>query len=160
MNKKIAIELIRTDGGTPSRGRPLNQSTIDEYAESIEAGKRRVARRDPVSRRPEAYWLADGFHRLASQHAKAGKKTIPAEVRQGTRREAILHSVGRANANHGLRRTNADKLPGRRETLLVDAEWRMCSRIQKFAKTCSVGRQFVASIRRQQQSDFTCHPST
>jgi hypothetical protein len=44
----------------------------------------------------------------------------PAEVRTGSRRDAVRYSVG-ANSVHGLRRTNEDK---RREvqTLLADAE--------------------------------------
>ena len=53
------------------------------------------------------YWLADGFHRIHAAH-KAELTQIAVEVRQGSRREAVLYSVG-ANANHGLRRTNADK---------------------------------------------------
>lgn len=60
---------------------------------------------------------------LDSYHAyrAAGVDEVPAEVRTGTLRDAVLYSVG-ANAAHGLRRSNAGK---RRavETLLADAEW-------------------------------------
>jgi hypothetical protein len=65
------------------------------------------------------YWLADGFHRVHAAQ-KLRRLTIAADVRQGTRRDAVLLSA-RANAEHGLRRTNEDK---RRAvlTLLADPE--------------------------------------
>ena len=53
------------------------------------------------------YWLADGFHRYHA-HRRAGQDQIEVDVREGTLREAILHSAG-ANADHGLQRTNRDK---------------------------------------------------
>jgi len=49
------------------------------------------------------YWLWDGFHRLHARK-RNGLYTVPAIVRQGTRRDAVLLSVG-ANATHGFRRT-------------------------------------------------------
>jgi len=55
----------------------------------------------------EHHWLADGYHRRDAAVA-AGLSEILADIRQGTRRDAILFSVG-ANAAHGLRRTNEDK---------------------------------------------------
>lgn len=70
---------------------------------------------------------------------------IAAEVRQGTRRDAILYSVG-ANATHGLRRTNADK---RRavETLLRDEEWSQWSN-REIARQCGVSLNLVNSMRK------------
>ncbi len=53
------------------------------------------------------YWLADGFHRREAAEA-AGLEAIACDVREGGLRDTILFSV-RANAAHGLRRTNADK---------------------------------------------------
>src|SRR5262249_33580652 len=54
-----------------------------------------------------------------------GHQQLRVEVRQGTRRDAVLHAVG-ANASHGLRRTRAD---ARRAVLLLlgDPEWRRWS---------------------------------
>nr|WP_244557034.1 hypothetical protein [Fulvimarina manganoxydans] len=67
-----------------------------------------------------------------------------ADIRQGTRRDAILHSVG-ANATHGMRRTNADK---RRAVtrLLEDAEWAAWSD-REIARRCGVSQPFVGSMR-------------
>ena len=91
------------------------------------------------------YWLADGFHRLNAAY-RADLTAIPAEVRAGTRRDAILHAAG-ANASHGLRRTNADK---RRavEVLLRDAEWSKWSD-QEISRRCAVDAKTVGTIRRE-----------
>jgi hypothetical protein len=91
----------------------------------------------------EKYWLADGFHRVAA--AKKGEcGEIVADVRSGTRRDAILYSVG-ANATHGLRRTNADK---RRAvlTLLGDEEWSQWSD-REIARRCGVSTPFASKLR-------------
>jgi hypothetical protein len=53
------------------------------------------------------YWLADGFHRIIAA-AAIDRTEIAADVREGTRRDAILFAVG-CNAAHGLKRTNRDK---------------------------------------------------
>lgn len=66
------------------------------------------------------------------------------DVRQGTRRDAILYSVG-ANETHGLRRTNEDK---RRAvmTLLSDEEWSRWSN-NEIAQKCGVSHTFVNGMR-------------
>lgn len=116
--EQVALHDIRTDGGTQARA-ALNDETVAEYAANIEANDAMPP--VVVFYDGAAYWLADGFHRVAAR-AKVGRLTVKAEVRQGTRRDAVLYACG-ANATHGLRRTNADK---RRavETLLRDDEWR------------------------------------
>src|SRR5581483_4742153 len=89
------------------------------------------------------YWLADGFHRYHAAK-QICREAIEADVRQGTRRDAVLYSVG-ANATHGLRRTNADK---RRavETLLRDEEWTGWSD-REIARQCGVSNRFVSNLR-------------
>jgi hypothetical protein len=91
------------------------------------------------------YWLADGFHRVEAAFG-AGLTEIVAEVKQGTRRDAILYSVG-ANAAHGLRRNNADK---RRAviTLLDDAEWSNWTNVA-IAKACGVAESFVRKLKKE-----------
>src|SRR5690606_24706601 len=90
-----------------------------------------------------AYWLADGFHRAEAARV-AGLDSIAADVRQGTRRDAVLYSVG-ANAAHGLRRTNADK---RRAVLalLDDDEWGRWSD-GEIARRANVSQPFVSKLR-------------
>lgn len=137
----VHIDKIRIDGGTQARA-CLNEQTVAEYAEAME---------DPNTVFPPVvvyfdgreYWLADGFHRLAAWR-QIGRTDIPADVRQGDRRRAILHSVA-ANSAHGLRRTNEDK---RRAvlTLLEDEEWSSWSD-REIARKCAVSHPFVASLR-------------
>lgn len=139
---EIAIGVIRIDGGTQSRA-CLNQETVEAYAEKAKEG----AQLPPVVVffDGESYWLADGFHRRAAASA-AGKETVVCNVRQGTRRDAILFSVG-ANDAHGLRRTNADK---RRavEMLLSDEEWSTNSD-RWIAEKCGVHSETVGVYRKQ-----------
>lgn len=139
-NEYLALEFIAIDGGTQSRA-CLNNSTVDEYAEAMDNS----AEFPPilVFYDGEKYWLADGFHRVAAAK-KLEWGEINATIRSGTRRDAVLYSVG-ANATHGLRRTNADK---RRAalTLLGDEEWSQWSN-RKIARKCGVSPGFVDKLR-------------
>ena len=54
----------------------------------------------------DAYWLSDGFHRLAAAE-KLGRTHFRASIRPGTLLDAQWHSYV-ANSGHGLRRTSAD----------------------------------------------------
>lgn len=147
----VHAEAIRADGGTQPRAR-LSESVVSEYAESLAGG----AKFPPVALYfdGESYWLADGFHRLAA-YREAGIQNIPADIHSGTRRDAILHSVG-SNAAHGLRRTNEDK---RRavETLLRDEEWSRWSD-REIARRCGVHHQLVARLR-QSLDDSSSDPA-
>ncbi len=87
--------------------------------------------------------VADGFHRHLA-HQNAQRKTIPAIVHPGGRREAILYSCS-ANAIHGLRRSNADK---RRAVLklLGDDEWKKWAD-RRIARAAAVTHPFVSDLR-------------
>lgn len=136
----INIASIRVNGGTQSRA-GISRETVAEYAEAMRGG----AAFPPlvVFYDGDDYWLADGFHRYHA-YAEAGAHDVPADVRQGSQRDAVLFSVG-ANAAHGLRRTNDDK---RRAvmTLLNDAEWSAWSD-REIARACGVSQPFVSGIR-------------
>lgn len=113
----LAISLIRRDGGTQIRAQ-ASMDVAKEYAEAFERGDAFP----PVKARYDGthYWLTDGFHRIMAAEL-LGAVEMAVEVRPGTRRDAVLDAVG-ANAEHGFRRTNADK----RQAVLVlldDAEW-------------------------------------
>jgi hypothetical protein len=75
----------------------------------------------------------------------AGIKEIAAEVRQGTRRDALLYALS-ANAEHGHRRTNEDK---RRavDIMLADPEWSKLTD-RAIAEACLVTEQYVSKIIR------------
>ncbi|ARV58924.1 hypothetical protein BZZ01_10010 [Nostocales cyanobacterium HT-58-2] len=138
--KYLPIADILINGGTQSRAK-LNWDVIAEYAEAIKLNA--VFPPILVFFDGNNYWLADGFHRLHATK-KAGRQEIAVEIRQGSRRDALLYSVG-ANANHGLRRSNADK---RRavEIMLRDEEWNHWSN-REIAKRCSVSEFMVRQMR-------------
>jgi hypothetical protein len=139
--KELDIGAIRIDGGTQSRAH-LDESVVSEYADAMTDGT--VLPAVIVYFDGAEYWLADGFHRFFA-HRKIGALKINADITNGSRRDAVLHSVG-ANGSHGLRRTNEDK---RRsvDILLADAEWSSWSD-REIAKKCCVSVSFVGAIRR------------
>lgn len=142
VRKYIAVAQIRLDGDTQPRCE-ISEVTVAEYSEAIQ---------DNASFPPvvvffdgAAHWLADGFHRYHGT-TRAGYPTILAEVRTGTRRDAVLYGFS-ANTKHGLRETSADK---RRkvEIMLRDDEWVLWSN-SEIARRCGVSDKTVASVREQ-----------
>ncbi|NCD21364.1 MAG: hypothetical protein EOL90_00280 [Spartobacteria bacterium] len=56
----------------------------------------------------QRYWIADGFHRIAAAE-QCGFKEIEADVREGTRLDAVWFALG-ANRQHGRRMTHDDRI--------------------------------------------------
>ena len=88
--------------------------------------------------------LADGHHRRAAAKV-ADLKKIPAIVKRGDRRDALLYAAG-ANHSHGLRLTNHDKL-NIVTVLLADPEWLKLSD-RNLAELAHVSPNFVGKIRK------------
>ena len=143
----LAISAIRTDGGTQPRAQ-IDMMVVLEYSQAMQEG----AAFPPVTVFYDGseYWLADGFHRLNAA-MQLEQVTIEVDVRQGTRRDAVLYSVG-ANSQHGLRRINADK---RRavETLLRDEEWARWNN-SEIARRCAVDEGTVRNYRAALSSEI------
>jgi hypothetical protein len=140
MPEQITLEAINTSGGSQARA-AMSADAVAEFAEAM----RRGVDFPPVTvfKDGSTYWLADGFHRVVAAQ-QAGLETIRAEVRAGTLRDAILFAVG-ANAEHGLRRSNADKRKAV-TILLTDAEW--ATRTNSWiAEQCRVSDKLVADVR-------------
>lgn len=136
----IALASIRTDGGTQPRS-TLDLDWVTDYGQDMikgEAFPPIVVFYDGTDN-----WLADGFHRTEAAKA-VGLAEIAADIRQGTRRDAVLFSVG-ANAAHGHRRTNDDK---RRavQKLLDDPEWVHWSD-REIGRRCAVDHVMVGRLR-------------
>src|SRR3954454_10313006 len=114
----LAIDLIRTDGGTQIRACETFHAKVAEYATAMGEG----AEFPPLTVFWDGtdYWLADGFHRMRA-HERAWREGISCEVIEGSRRDAVLYAVG-ANAEQGIRRSERDKRNAV-ETLLKDEEW-------------------------------------
>ena len=136
----LELDQIRIDGGTQSRVE-LNQETVAEYAQAFTDG----AEFPPVVVFFDgaSYWLADGFHRYFGAR-DAGESAIAVQVINGTQRDAVLYSL-KANAAHGLKRTNADKRKAV-ETLLKDAEWSKWSN-REMARAADVSESLVRHLR-------------
>lgn len=146
----IDVAAIRTDGGTQARA-GLDANTVDEYRQLLtdngfnDAGQPVWPFRDPVVLFYDGseYWLGDGFHRVEACR-RAGRFVIAAEVKAGTRRDAVLFAAG-ANSSHGLRRTRADV---RRaiQLLLDDPEWSQWSD-REIARQVHCDHKTVGSMR-------------
>lgn len=137
---KVKIDKISIDGGTQPR-EDIDEEIVSEYANGMIEGDKFppvVLFNDGAK-----YWLADGFHRYHASK-KIGYLEIEAEVKSGTKRDAVLYSVS-ANAKHGLRRTNADKRKAVM-TLLEDEEWSQWSD-SEIARRCAVNHKTVAKYR-------------
>jgi uncharacterized ParB-like nuclease family protein len=141
--QEISLNGINADGDTQMRAIAIDPNVVAEYASAMQGGAEFPA--VVLFHDGETYWPGDGYHRIAAAR-QIGRETIAAEVRQGNRRDAVLHAVG-ANATHGLQRTQADK---RRAVtvLLRDPEWAKWSD-RAIAKACSVDHKTVAATRRE-----------
>ncbi len=137
----IALASLTRDAALLCRAAGVSAEVVAEYAEALAAG----VVLPPVvvfSDSKGAHWLADGFHRCAAAEL-AGLSEVAADVREGGRREALLHAAG-ANAAHGLRRTNADK---RRAVLLVIEACPKWSN-RRVADACGVHHDMVGDARK------------
>jgi hypothetical protein len=136
----IPIESITVDTRAQSRAE-IDMALVSEYASAMREGA--IFPPLTVLHDGSTHWLSEGFHRIAA-YREAAFLTVPCVVKQGGLRDAILLSVG-SNADHGKRRSNADK---RRsvELLLKDTLWTSWSD-REIAKQCAVSHEFVRQAR-------------
>jgi hypothetical protein len=139
---KLKLTDVKLDSGLQARA-ALNETVVQEYTEVIREG----GKMPPVIvfHDGTAYHLADGWHRYFG-HKGAGFTEIEADIKEGTRRDAILYSVS-ANDKHGLRRSNLDKRKAVM-VLLEDFEWNEWSDT-KIATQCGVSVMFVGKLRKE-----------
>lgn len=147
----LRIELLTQDEAVQARA-GLDEKTVEAYAELMREGVEFPAL--AVFDDGTNLWLADGFHRAAAA-ARASIEDFACEVRQGTRRDAALHSIA-ANARHGLQRSWKDK---RRavEMLFRDEEWSKWSD-EELARLAGVSNTFVTKMRRKLQPEAVGRP--
>ena len=143
---KLKLTQVKLDSGLQARA-ALSETVVQEYTEVVREG----GKMPPVTVFHDGteYHLADGWHRYFA-HKGAGFADIEADIKEGTRRDAILYSVS-ANDKHGLRRSNADK----RKAVLVlleDFEWSEWNDV-KIATQCGVSSMFVGKIRKEINGD-------
>jgi len=137
----MKLSQIKVDAGLQLRAK-LNEQAIEDYAHVLREG----GKMPPVVLFHDGttYHLADGWHRYFA-HKKAGLEIINADVREGTRRDAIYFALS-ANSKNGLHRSNEDKIKAVM-TMLDDVEWSEQSD-REIAIACDVSHPFVARLRR------------
>ncbi|NEP55992.1 MAG: ParB N-terminal domain-containing protein [Symploca sp. SIO2G7] len=138
----LPIAQIRRDGGTQPREK-LDLNHVATLKDAIADG----AELEPVVvfYDGEDYWLADGFHRCKASE-ESGLEDIPVIIHQGTRRDAVLYSVG-ANAEHKAAKPRSRKDKRRAVMMLLnDPEWSEWSNYQ-IAQRCKVNEKTVRNIR-------------
>lgn len=136
----LLINEISVDPNLQSRV-AINQNVVNDYADAIQS----TDTLPPLTVFHDGicYFLADGFHRLQA-HKNLGRDRVSVEVMDGRRHDAFVFALS-ANAEHGLRRSHADK---RRavQMALEDPELGHYSN-REIAKLCKVSHSFVNSTR-------------
>jgi hypothetical protein len=135
--RELTLHELVLDPNLNLRDR-LDQDTVERYVESWN-------RMPPVTvYEVEGRWLlADGFHRHAAA-VTLGRRTIPAEVIEGSFSDALDFVAG-ANLHHGLPLTRAE----RRRAIEVKLRLHHERSDRHLAEELAVGRELVAKIRRQ-----------
>ena len=145
VTKMVRLDTLEKDAQARAN---TNQEAINDYARAMREGQAFppvVVFHDTA----DAHWLADGFHRVEAARI-AGWQEIEAEIKPGTRRDAILYACG-ANAAHGVRRTNTDKR--RAVTLMLqDDEWQHWGN-REIARRCGVDEGLVCKIAKALSAD-------
>ena len=141
----VPFSSIHLNEGSQSRVR-VRPNIVNDYAAAMKLQLEEDAWRFPpviLFQEDDVYWIGDGFHRVFAA-MKLNLTEIAAQVRIGTQRDALLHSIS-ANTDHGLPRTNADK---RRavQILLNDPEWKQWSD-REIGRRCQVVHGLVSKLR-------------
>jgi len=139
----LACDNIIATAATQVRVK-LHKDVIEQYQEDIENG----AIMPPIDvfaeKDSEAYYMADGFHRHRAK-INAGHKEIEANLHEGGLHDALVFALG-ANSDHGMRRSNADKINAVK-LALKDPELSQRTQ-QEIADVCRVN---ISTVQRVEQ---------
>lgn len=139
---ELAIDNILASAATQVR-KKLDKDTIDEYTEALKNGAIFPPLVVFAEKESDRYILADGFHRHHA-YVNAEIPKCEVEVREGNLHDALLFAL-QANDEHGLRRTNADKVNAV-EMAFKDPEISQLQIIQ-IADICRVNERTVRRLR-------------
>lgn len=139
--KMMRIEDIEATTATQVRVK-LHKDVIDMYERDIRNG----ADMPPVvvfsENGSDRKILADGFHRIVA-HVNAEREEIEVEVHEGNMHDALAYAL-QANRQHGLRRSNADKINAVKMAL-KDPVFSSLTQ-QEVADLCGVSRETVSRV--------------
>lgn len=144
--QELEIELITIDQAMQQRG-GISDDTVAQYAEAMQAGD--IFPPIEIVQDVEYFWVFDGFHRVKAAQ-KAGLKTISANIRQGTKRDAEYLSFS-SNAQHGLPRPRGS-LKRILKKILVDPEWSKAP-LRQIAKHVGCDEKYVRMTRDELVAD-------
>lgn len=129
-----------------------NTDTLTEYTEAVAGGADlpAVTLFGYPDGEAERFCLGDGGHRLEAW-TRAGRTKVPGLVemfatRDDAERAAYAHAAA-ANADHGLRRSNADKRAAVRTTITRPENAALSDR--QVAKLCRVNHELVGRVRHE-----------
>ena len=140
--EKVAIDNIEATAATQVRVR-LDRGVIDQYTEDFQNGAAFPPLDCYREEGSERIILADGFHRHRAV-INAGREEIGCNIHEGGLHDALVHALG-SNAEHGFRRTNADKRHAV-EMACKDPELSQLQQ-QEIADICRVHRNTVRRIQ-------------
>lgn len=141
MIENVSINSIAVDRSLQARV-GNDPETVEQYAEAMQEG----ADFPPIVLYVEGdrHWLSQGFHRYDAA-MQAERQTILAEIREGTRADALWDSIT-SNLDFdrtGRRRTNADKRKAVEMALAARPE--LSDR--ELSRQIGVSNNFVSTIR-------------
>ena len=144
MKKSVEINALVTEGLQTRDG--LAKAVVKDYAETLKAGRQLppvTVIQDHVTGQ---LYLVDGYHRKDAA-ILAGLTMIDAEVTEGTFTDAVRLAI-KANADHGLRRTKADKKNAIKLALAHAQElFGGNPSNDMLADACAVSKRWVKKIR-------------
>lgn len=144
---KIDTKKVRMDLGTQSRV-TINPAVVTEYAEAMERGEVFPPIKVYFDNEQKIFILVDGFHRYLAWIKTFPNDPILAEQVLGTVEEAVWESFS-VNADHGLRRTNADKRRAVEGALRHPKTLNERIGDREIAKHCHVSHTFVQNMRKE-----------
>lgn len=145
----LPLDKIVVDDRIQPRAEGTSRVVVESYRDIYATGgtmEQVVVYHDDAGDR---YILSEGFHRISGAK-EANLTELPAEVRPGTWLDAKLNAAS-SNAEHGLRRSDADKERAVYNTLACRWEWSD----EKIAAHCRVSRVLVEKIRLKSVAETT-----
>jgi ParB-like chromosome segregation protein Spo0J len=135
----VQIADLKLDPDLQCRARGTQPDVVRQYSDDMKRGD--IFPPIVVFRDAKNTWVANGFHRVAAA-TLAGFSELQAEIKSGSKRDALLFAV-QADRAIGLRRTTQDKR--RSIELLIAAYPKMSDR--KVGEACGVDNKTVAATR-------------
>ncbi len=151
---EIAIQSLTLDPEVRARAEWANPAAVRHYASIIkECLERKEALTFPaiscVQDEQGLIYVPDGILRVLAYQA-CGLNKIPAILRKGSKRDAILQAVG-SNTNHGLQRSSGD-IRRATEILLNDPQWSTMSN-PAICKYVGCSETYIRKIKKEKEKD-------